>query len=239
MAHSSGGPDIGGTAVTEPPGSRLKAGVVSLPGVLMQSVTSIAPAIAGLFTVPFIVANAGVGAPLAYLGAFIIALLLGYVLAQFSRDLSPTGSYYTFVSRSLGGRAGFLVAWVYLLFYPVVIAQVGSFMGSTLQSTLKAEYNITFEWWWFMVFLIVFVAYTAWRGIELSVRLLIALGLIEGLIVLVLGLWGLASPGAGGTTFSWVSAGFKGGNLHGLFLGVVFAIFAITGWDGAAPLAEE
>ena len=81
------------------------------------------------------------GAPLAYLGAFIIALLLGYVLAQFSRHLSSTGSYYTFVSRSLGGRAGFLVAWVYLLFYPVVIAQVGSFMGSTLQSTLKAEYN--------------------------------------------------------------------------------------------------
>ncbi len=30
-------------------------------------------------------------------------------------------------------------------------------MGSTLQSTLKAEYNITFQWWWFMVFLILFV----------------------------------------------------------------------------------
>jgi len=144
--------------------------VVSLPGVLMQSVTSIAPAIAGLFTVPFIVANAGVGAPLACLGAFIIALLLGYVLAQFSRHLSSTGSYYTFVSRSLGERAGFLVAWVYLLFYPVVIAQVGSFMGSTVQSTLKAGYNITFEWWWFMIFLIVLVAWTAWRGVELSVN---------------------------------------------------------------------
>ncbi len=213
--------------------------MVTLPGVLMQSVTTIAPAIAGMFTIPFIVSNAGVAAPTAFLGAFVISLLVGFVLAQFARHLSSTGSYYTFVSRSLGGRAGFLVAWVYLLFYPVVVAQVGSFMGSTLQSTLKAEYGITFEWWWFMVFLIVFVAYTAWRGIELSVKLLIALGLIEGIIVLVLGLWGLADPGAGGTTFSWVSAGFKGSNLHGLFLGVVFAIFALTGWDGAAPLAEE
>jgi hypothetical protein len=52
-----------------------------------------------------------------------------------------------------------------------------------------------------MVFLIVFVAYTAWRGIELSVKLIIGLGLIEGLIVLALGLWGLADPGSGGTTF--------------------------------------
>src|SRR6185312_13517964 len=99
-------------------------------------------AIAGMFTVPFIVLNAGVGAPLAYLGAFIIALFLGYVLAQFSRHLSSTGSYYTYVSRSLGGRAGFLVAWVYLLFYPVVVAQVGSFMGDVLSTTLKTKYGV-------------------------------------------------------------------------------------------------
>jgi amino acid transporter len=218
-----------------PQEASLKKGVITLPGVLMQSVTSIAPAIAGMFTVPFIVLNAGIAAPLAYLGAFIIALFLGYVLAQFSRHLSSTGSYYTFVSRSLGGRWGFLVAWVYLLFYPVVIAQVGSFMGSTLQSALKAEYNINFQWWWFMVFLIVFVAWTAWRGVELSVRLLIILGVLEALIVLALAISGFASPGPGGVNFGWVS--FH--NAHGLFLGVVFAIFAITGWDAAAPLAEE
>jgi amino acid transporter len=221
--------------VSPPVGPSLKKGVITLPGVLMQSVTSIAPAIAGLFTVPFIVLNAGIAAPLAYLGAFVIALFLGYVLAQFSRHLSSTGSYYTFVSRSLGGRWGFLVAWVYLLFYPVVIAQVGSFMGSTLQSTLKAEYNITFQWWWFMIFLILFVAWTGWRGVELSVKLLIGLGVIEALIVLALAINGFASPGSGGVNFGWLSFS----HAHGLFLGVVFAIFAITGWDAAAPLAEE
>jgi amino acid transporter len=237
MAHSLGG--SGRSTATEPPRSQLKAGVVKLPGVLMQSVTGIAPAIAGMFTVPFIVLNAGVGAPLAYLGAFIIAMLLGYVLAQFSRHLSSTGSYYTFVSRSLGGRAGFLVAWVYLLFYPVVIAQVGSFMGATLQSTLKAEYGVTFEWWWFMVFLIALVTWTAWRGVELSVNLIIVLGIIEFVIVAALGVWGLANPGPGGLNFNWITTVGHSGQLHGLFLGVVFAIFAITGWDAAAPLAEE
>ena len=221
------------------PGASLKTGAIRLPGVLMQSVTSIAPAIAGMFTVPFIVLNAGVSAPAAYLGAFVIALLLGYTLMQFSKHLSSTGSYYTFVSRSIGGRWGFLVAWVYLLFYPVVIAQVGSFMGSTLQSALKAEYNVTFEWWWFMIFLILFVAWTAWRGIELSVRLLIVLGIFEALVVVALAITGFASPGAGGVNLDWVSNSFHSSHLHGLFLGVVFAIFAITGWDAAAPLAEE
>jgi hypothetical protein len=43
----------------------------------MQGVTTIAPAIAGMFTIPFIVLNAAVAAPLAYLGAFAIALMLG------------------------------------------------------------------------------------------------------------------------------------------------------------------
>lgn len=236
MTQSTGPTDVSPPAEATP---NLKAGVIRLPGVLMQSVTSIAPAIAGMFTVPFIVLNAGVSAPMAYLGAFIIALLLGYVLAQFSKHLSSTGSYHTFVSRSLGGRWGFLVAWVYLLFYPVVIAQVGSFMGSTLQSALKAEYNITFEWWWFMIFLILFVAYTGWKGVELSVNLLIGLGILEAVIVIALAINGFASPGAGGVNLHWVSSSFHGSNLHGLFLGVVFAIFAITGWDAAAPLAEE
>ena len=113
--------------------TQLKAGAIGLPGVLMQGVTSIAPAIAGMFTIPFIVSNAGITAPLAYLGAFVIALMLGYVLAEYSKYMTSAGTYYTFVSKSLGARAGFLVAWVYLLFYPVVVAQVGSFMGSTLQ----------------------------------------------------------------------------------------------------------
>lgn len=218
--------------------TRLKAGAIGLPGVLMQGVTAIAPAIAGMFTIPFIVSNAGVNAPLAYLGAFVIALMLGYVLAQFTKHMTSTGTYYTFVSNSLGERWGFLVAWTYLLFYPVVVAQVGSFMGSTLQSTLGAEYGWTVHWWYFMVFLIALVALTAWRGIELSTGLVVVLGVIETLIVLALAISGFINPGSGGINLHWLNPG-NAPSGHGLFLGVVFAIFAISGWDAAAPLGEE
>ena len=218
--------------------TQLRAGAIGLPGVLMQGVTSIAPAIAGLFTIPFIVSNAGVTAPLAYLGAFIIALMLGYVLAEYSKYMTSAGTYYTFVSKSLGGRAGFLVAWVYLLFYPVVVAQVGSFMGSTLQSTLKAEYGWTFKWWWFMIILIVLVTVTAYRGIEISTGVVVVLGIIETLIVLALAISGFADPGKGGVNLHWLNPS-NAPSGHALFLGIVFAIFAISGWDAAAPIAEE
>jgi amino acid transporter len=218
--------------------TELRAGAIGLPGVLMQGVTAIAPAIAGLFTIPFIVSNAGVTAPLAYLGAFVIALMLGYVLAQYSKYMTSAGTYYTFVSKSLGGRAGFLVAWVYLLFYPVVVAQVGSFMGSTLQSTLKAEYGWTFKWWWFMIILIVLVAVTAFYGIEISTGVVVVLGVIETLIVLALAISGFADPGKGGVNLHWLNPS-NAPSGHALFLGIVFAIFAISGWDAAAPIAEE
>src|SRR5579863_8994538 len=79
--------------------TELKAGAIGLPGVLMQSVTSIAPAIAGMFTIPFIVLNAGQAAPLAYLLAFLIALALGFVLAEFAKHMTPAGTYYTFISK--------------------------------------------------------------------------------------------------------------------------------------------
>lgn len=217
----------------------LKAGTIGLPGVLMQSVTTIAPAIAGLFTIPFIASNAGVTSPLAYFGAFVIALMLGYVLSQFARHMTSAGSYYTYVSRSVGGRWGFLVAWVYFLFYPVVIAQVGSFMGATLASTLHDHYGWTwFHWWYFMLFLIVFVGWAAWRGIELSTKLVVALGLFEIVVVAALAISGFIDPGPGGISLSWLNPG-NAPSGHGFFLGIIFAIFAITGWDGAAPIAEE
>ena len=218
--------------------TELRPGAIGLPGVLMQGVTAIAPAIAALFTLPFIVSNAGVTAPLAYLGAFVIALMLGYVLAQFSKYMTSSGTYYTYVSNSLGGRMGFLVAWLYLLFYPVVVAQVGSFMGDTLQGTLKAEYGWNFKWWYFMVFLIIFVAFTAYWGIELSTGLVVVLGVIETLIVLAVAISGFVDPGPGGVNFQWANPG-NAPSGHALFLGVVFAIFAISGWDAAAPLGEE
>lgn len=217
----------------------LKAGALGLPGVLMQSVTTIAPAIAGLFTIPFIASNAGVASPLAYFGAFLIALSLGYVLSQFTKHMTSAGTYYTFVSRSVGGKLGFLVAWVYFLFYPVVIAQVGSFMGDTLANTLNAHYGWTwFHWWYFMIFLIAFVGWAAWRGIELSTKVLVALGLFEILVVVALAVSGFIDPGPGGINLHWLNPG-EAESGHAFFLGIIFAIFAITGWDAAAPIAEE
>ena len=96
--------DVNPTPGRESKETSLKPNAVGFPGVLMQSVVAMSPALATLVTVQFTVFNAGVAAPLAYFGAFLVVLMLGTVLAQFAKRISSAGTYYTFVSRSIGGR---------------------------------------------------------------------------------------------------------------------------------------
>lgn len=67
-------------AEDRPPEPELKRGVLGLPAVVMQSVTHIAPALAVLFSLQLAVQQAGVTAPLTYLAAFLVVLVLAVVL---------------------------------------------------------------------------------------------------------------------------------------------------------------
>src|SRR5215471_7260489 len=84
-----------------PPPARagLRRGALGLPAVLMQGIGHTAPATAILLTLPITVTYAGVAAPLAYLLAFVVVLMLGVGLTQLARHLPSAGGYYTYVSR--------------------------------------------------------------------------------------------------------------------------------------------
>jgi len=66
----------------------------------------------------------------------------------------------------------------------------------------------------------------------------LVLGGLEMLIVFVLSIWGFARPGPGGFTFSVFDISKKL-SVEGFALAIVFSIQGLTGWEGAAPLAEE
>src|SRR3979490_2205367 len=108
----------------------LKPESLGLVAVTMQAITHIAPAIAALFFTQFLVTLSGVTAPLAYLIGVLVVLMLGNTLIQFSRQLPSAGGYYTYVSRSLGSRMGFLTAWMFILYSPM--AGVGEYQVGLL-----------------------------------------------------------------------------------------------------------
>src|ERR1700681_490599 len=93
----------------------LSAGAVKLTGAVMQNVTHIAPAIAAFFFTATIVSFAGGHAPLAYLLGFLVVLALGMCLVQLARRFPSAGGYFTYVSRTVGPRAGVLTGWMLVL----------------------------------------------------------------------------------------------------------------------------
>lgn len=229
---------LGGGAQTPVQRTDLQENALGLTSVVMQSVTHIAPAIAILFTIQFNASQAGQTAPLSYLLAFLVVLVLGVVLAQLARHLPSAGGYYTYVSRAVSPRAGFLVAWLYTLYSPIVAAPVLTAIGFVVENELKSEYGITVPWWAFLLVALSLLAFLLFRGVTISARVMVVAGLIEIVLVMALALQGFVDPGPGGVSLEvFDPANAPSGN--GLYLAVIFSIFAITGWESAAPLAEE
>jgi amino acid transporter len=223
----------------------LKPESLGLISVTMQAITHIAPAIAGLFFTQFLVTLAGLTAPLAYLIGVVIVLMLGNTLIQFSRQLPSAGGYYTYVSRALGARAGFLTSWMFILYSPMAGGVVSGFFGFIVAGELKASYNVDWPWLWWVSVIVMgsIVAVLQYRGIELSARTLLITGGAEILIVLALAATGFANSGPGGFSVSVFNPGNIGVGtafgLSGFTLAIVLAVQGLTGWEAAAPLAEE
>jgi len=223
----------------------LKPETLGLVGVTMQAITHIAPAIAALFFTQFLVTLSGVTAPLAYFFGVVIVLMLGNTLIQFSRQLPSAGGYYTYVSRALGARAGFLTSWMFILYSPMAGGVVCGFFGFIAAGELKASYSLDVPWLWWVSVIVgaSTVAFLQYRGIELSVRTLLVTGGAEIVIVLALAFTGFFNPGPGGFSLAVFNPGNIGVGtafgLSGFTLAIVLAVQGLTGWEAAAPLAEE
>jgi amino acid transporter len=239
MMQQTGPPEPAGTgtAVVQ---TALKRDAIGLVGATMQAITHIAPAIAALFFTQFVVSLAGITAPLAYLVGVIVVLMLGSTLVQLSKHLPSAGGYFTYVSRALHPRAGFLTSWMYVLYSPLAGGPIYGFFGFILAGELQANYHLSVPWLWWVCVLAgaPLIAFLQYRGIEISARAMLILGGLEMALVFTLGLWGFFQPGPGGFTFSVFNFNNKL-SVEGFALAVVFSVQGLTGWEAAAPLAEE
>jgi amino acid transporter len=111
-------------------------------------------------------------------------------------------------------------------------------MGWVMETEIKANYDVTVRWYWWALGGGLIVAFMTYRGIEISGVALLVFGLAEVVLVLLLSVWGFFDGGPGGFTFAPLNPG-NATSLNGFYLAVVFSIFAYTGWEGVAPIAEE
>jgi amino acid transporter len=216
----------------------LQRNALGLPTVLMQSVAQIAPAVGLLLTVGFNTSLAGLGAPSTYLVAFVIALVIAIAIGQLAKYLPSAGGFFTYVSATVGPGAGFLVGWLYSWFVAAIPGALASYTGFVLHDELKSQYEVSIPWPVFVVAILGLVALLGYRGVKVSGKTLLIFSLVEMAIIVALAVSALISPGPGGIGVDGFSPG-SSTNLNGFYLAVIFSIFAFTGWESAAAVAEE
>src|SRR5499427_3041584 len=219
--------------------TELRENAVGLPGMLMQGIATIAPAFAILATFVFIVTYAGVVTPWAYLFGGALLMLQALSVAQLAKVFPSAGGWYTWIARAFHPRAGFFAGVLFSVWLPPVGALTLSLLAKTvLEPSIQSQYGVTIWWWVWVILGLALVIYFAYQAIVLSEKALIITGTTEIVIMVALALTGLADPGPGGFSLAPLNPG-NFGLATNLFLGIVFSIFAFSGWESTGPLAEE
>ena len=221
-----------------PETARLRANALSFPSVLMQSITHIAPAVGLVFVLQFITTMAGIAAPMAFAVAFFIVLAIAVCMVQLALHLPSAGGYYTYVSRALNPKAGFLAAWMFFLYEPPTAAVNLAFLSYMLHNIVKLEAGLECPWYVFFLAAVCLITVLIYRGIEISATFVMWLTAIEILIVACLAVSSFLHPGDGHTHLQDFASLHSFGQ-KGFFLAVVFSILIFTGFESVAPLAEE
>src|ERR1700693_1790992 len=218
---------------------QLRRNALGLPELVFQGVTHIAPAANIIFAFPIIALKAGPAMPLSFLLSTIVCLLIGNTVSQFSRYMPSSGGYYSFATRGLGSRTGFMATWSYLIYEILGSAGCTGFLGYLISDMLQKQYHVNVPWWSFALATSALIWALTHHGIQLSARITALLGGFELLIMLALGIALLVHPGPGSTYLAPLRPSSSPHRFSGILAGMVFSILALSGFEAPAPLAQE
>ncbi len=221
----------------------LRHDAVGFSGVLFQSITFMAPAIATAFSIPAGIAFSGGSATLSVMFALVASLLAAVSIGQLSKHMPTAGSFYTYVSNGLHPALGFLVGWGFLLGILVGGPFLALQMGFVVAGTTNAEWGWSPDLWWvWTVAVCLLVFWLGYRGIKASTRTGVLLGGFEILVFVALSLTLIVQAGSDNTLAVFGTeyannpdySGFSG-----VIVGSIYTILAFIGFEEAAPIAEE
>lgn len=221
----------------------LRRDAIGLREVLFQSITAMAPAAAIAASIPSGAAFAGGSLPLAVLVALAGCLLAAYCIAELARHLPAAGSVATYTAQGIHPVAGFLVAWGYVLVEALVPTLLLLQLGFTTAGTLHDEwpsYPADLWWPWALAGALI-IALAGWYGVRASARLGTVLGAFEIAVFVVLAILLIIKAGDH-NTLSVFGAGHTPkdqGAASAVIAGSVYTVLAFSGFEAAAPLAEE
>src|SRR3954469_23869655 len=174
---------------------RLRVHSIGLPQVLFQSITHMAPAAAVAYSIYISVPSSKQGLALSVLLALIACFCAATAIGQLAKLEPSAGGLYAYAARSLGPWAGFIVAWLFVLFEPLVAPFLYLEFGWAMREVMSAEagWHYTGQWWIWALLMTIIVFLLTYRDSRLSTTAGVILGTFEIVVFGALAIWMLLS----------------------------------------------
>jgi amino acid transporter len=207
---------------------------------LAMSVAAMGPLLGALGVAPLIASQAGFSSPFIFIVCWVAMFIVAITIARFSRVLPSAASIYTYISKGLGERAGFLSAWLsymyYFAFEPLLLLGFGLFA----ESAFDFVFGISIAWWVWVIIGWAIVLALSVIGIKLSMRVDLILAVITDITLLVVSIGVIASVvGNGDFTLSPLSPTHAPTDFTGLSLAIAFGVLIFLGFEQSFTLSEE
>jgi amino acid transporter len=204
---------------------------------LGQSVANVSPTLTPALAVAVVAGIAGDASWLVYVIATVALLIVALNIAKLAGRIPAAGSFFIYVSRSLGPSYGMLAGWAMLAAY-IFTAMALTIATSIFVKTFFLSLGITLAIPNFVMYLLVSLAIWAFatRDIRISSRIgltleAISVTIILGVIIVTLSHYGF-QPDMKQITL-------QGASFGGVGQAIVFGIFSYVGFESAASLGKE
>lgn len=218
--------------------SKLGGGRLGLIDAVVLSCAFVAPAAVVLFGNIAIAGFAGPAVPLVYIISLLIILTIAYSIGQLARKMPSAGAFYTYATRTIGPRAGFMTGWLIFAGYALLIPAQSAIFGGFLHDSLE-RIGIDVPWWIPSIAITLVVVVLSVLDVGVSLKWGLVGLAFEMLVLTVLAVIIFAKGGADGFSIEPFLPQGDFGGVNGVALGLVFGAWAFLGFESSATLGEE
>ena len=217
--------------------SELRKDSLSFFEALGQSVANVSPTLTPALAVAVVAGMAGTASWLVYVIATVALVIVALSIAKLAGRIPAAGSYFIYISRSLGPSYGMLAGWAMLAAY-IFTAMALTVSTSLFIKTFFSSLGINFAPPNFVLYIVISLAIWlfATRDIRISSRIGLTLEVISVLIIAAVVVVTLSHYGF---QPDMKQITLQGASFGAIAQAIVFAIFSFVGFESAASLGKE
>lgn len=227
-------------------GKGLRSNAIGFVSSTVIGVASTAPGYSLAATLGFVAAAVGLQSPAIMIVAFIPMLFIATSYFYMNRADPDCGTTFTWVTKAMGPRAGWMGGWAIIVADIIVMANLAQIAG--LYSFLLIGWNEAADTTWAVTLLgVLWILLMTWivaRSVELSAKTqnyLLGAELLTLAVFAIVALYKVyadPAPGSIEPSLSWINP-FAIDSFSALVSGVLLAVFIYWGWDSTVTVNEE